>query len=131
MVPVFAATGLPFGRAVVQPEHASIANAYGCGRCAGGGGELDFMFSLATITRSSALAWGEREAQRRAGADPAALRSSRVRLRPDSRYKKGRRRPNHDATSNTAISSCWVSRRLMETQTFTIPSPFAGTDWTS
>jgi hypothetical protein len=47
------------------------------------------MFSLATITRSSALAWAEREAQRRAGADPAALRSSRVRLRPDSRYQEG------------------------------------------
>ena len=35
------------------------------------------MFSLATITRSSALAWAEREAQRRAaeaGADPASDR---------------------------------------------------------
>jgi hypothetical protein len=76
-VPGCAAAGLPFGRAVVQPEHASIANAYGAA-VAEVGGEVDFMFSLATITRSSALAWAEREAQRRAaeaGADPAALRT--------------------------------------------------------
>ena len=161
-VPVCAAAGLPFGRAVVQPEHASIANAYGAA-VAEVGGEVDFMFFLATITRSSALAWAEREAQRRAaeaGADPAALRTvppscgvpwsggaSRSRLcSPCSKQqcgvpeapasdsdrtrgtKKGRRRPNHDATSNTAISSCWVSRRLMETQTFTSLRPSAGTD---
>ena len=76
-VPVCAAAGLPFGRAVVQPEHASIANAYGAA-VAEVGGEVDFTFSLATITRADALARAEREAQRRAaeaGADPASLRT--------------------------------------------------------
>jgi N-methylhydantoinase A/oxoprolinase/acetone carboxylase beta subunit len=65
------------GREVVQPEHASVANAYGAAT-AEVGGEVDFTFSLATVTRGDALARAEREAQRRAmeaGADPASLRT--------------------------------------------------------
>ncbi len=65
------------GREVIQPDHASVANAYGAA-AAEVGGEVDFTFSLATITRADALTRAEREAQRRAaeaGADPASLRT--------------------------------------------------------
>jgi N-methylhydantoinase A/oxoprolinase/acetone carboxylase beta subunit len=65
------------GREVIQPEHASVANAYGAAT-AEVGGEVDLTFSLATVTRGDALVRAEREAQRRAaeaGADPASLRT--------------------------------------------------------
>ncbi|HXQ21773.1 MAG TPA: hydantoinase/oxoprolinase family protein [Candidatus Acidoferrales bacterium] len=65
------------GRQGVQPEHASVANAYGAaiGQV---GGEVDLTFSLATTSRAAALARAEREAHQRAaeaGARPGSIRT--------------------------------------------------------
>ncbi len=65
------------GRAVVSPEHASVANAYGAA-VAQVGGEVDLTFSLATLSRAEALLRAEREARRRAaaaGAQPGSIRT--------------------------------------------------------
>ena len=65
------------GRAVVQPAHAAVANAYGAA-VAQVGGEVDLTFSLATLSRTQALACAEREAHRRAieaGARPDSVRT--------------------------------------------------------
>jgi N-methylhydantoinase A/oxoprolinase/acetone carboxylase beta subunit len=65
------------GRDVTAPDYASVANAYGAA-IAQVGGEVDLTFSLATITRSEALARAEREAHRRAveaGAGPGSIRT--------------------------------------------------------
>jgi N-methylhydantoinase A/oxoprolinase/acetone carboxylase beta subunit len=65
------------GREVVQAEHAAVANAYGAA-VAQVGGEVDLTFSLATISRTAALARAEREAHRRAaeaGARPESIRT--------------------------------------------------------
>jgi N-methylhydantoinase A/oxoprolinase/acetone carboxylase beta subunit len=65
------------GRDVVQPEHAAVANAYGAA-VAQVGGEVDLTFSLATISRTAALARAEQEAHRRAvesGARPDSIRT--------------------------------------------------------
>jgi N-methylhydantoinase A/oxoprolinase/acetone carboxylase beta subunit len=64
------------GREAIQPEYASVANAYGAA-IAQVGGEVDLTFSLATISRTAALASAEREARRRAeeaGARPESIR---------------------------------------------------------
>jgi N-methylhydantoinase A/oxoprolinase/acetone carboxylase beta subunit len=53
------------GRTIVPPEHAAVANAYGAA-VAQVGGEVDLTFSLATTSRTAALARAEREAHRRA-----------------------------------------------------------------
>jgi N-methylhydantoinase A/oxoprolinase/acetone carboxylase beta subunit len=66
-----------FGRTVVSPEHASVANAYGAA-VAQVGGEVDLTFSLATLSRAEALLRAEREAHRRAaaaGAQPGSIRT--------------------------------------------------------
>jgi len=68
---------IELGREVVSPAHANVANAYGAA-IAQVGGEVDLTFSLATISRSAALARAEREAQRRAveaGAQPGSVRT--------------------------------------------------------
>ena len=62
------------GRDASAPDYASVANAYGAA-IAQVGGEVDLTFSLATITRSEALARAEREAHRRA-AEAGAGRGS-------------------------------------------------------
>jgi len=75
--PLVAHLFVELGREVVSPEHANVANAYGAA-IAQVGGEVDLTFSLATISRSAALARAEREAQRRAveaGAQPGSVRT--------------------------------------------------------
>jgi N-methylhydantoinase A/oxoprolinase/acetone carboxylase beta subunit len=66
-----------FGREVVRPEHASVANAFGAA-IAEAGGEVDLTFSLAAISRTDALARAEREAHRRAVEAGATARSVRT-----------------------------------------------------
>ncbi len=64
-------------RDLSAPDHASVANAYGAA-IAQVGGEVDRTFSLATTTRSEALARAERDAHRRAveaGARPGSVRT--------------------------------------------------------
>ena len=65
------------GREVVSPEQASVANAYGAA-IAQVGGEVDLTFSLATISRTAALARAEGEAHRRAAAAGARADSIRT-----------------------------------------------------
>jgi N-methylhydantoinase A/oxoprolinase/acetone carboxylase beta subunit len=65
------------GRAVSEPEHASVANAYGAA-IAQVGGEVDLTFSTDATSRRDALARAEREAHRRAaeaGARPGSIRT--------------------------------------------------------
>lgn len=65
------------GRQAIQPEYAGVANAYGAA-IAQVGGEVDLTFSLATISRTAALARAERDAHRRAeeaGARPESIRT--------------------------------------------------------
>jgi N-methylhydantoinase A/oxoprolinase/acetone carboxylase beta subunit len=64
-------------RDVIQPDHASVANAYGAA-IAQVGGEVDLTFSTEATSRRDALERAEREAHRRAaeaGARPGSIRT--------------------------------------------------------
>jgi N-methylhydantoinase A/oxoprolinase/acetone carboxylase beta subunit len=66
---------LGFGRKVLRPPHAGVANAYGAAM-AQVGGEADLTFAASGIVRADALARAEQEAHRRAreaGAAPSSI----------------------------------------------------------